>query len=63
MPNDDCIPCNSGGVEVHFEEKHWLALINSGVKGLGGELNTFTSYDAKRKWKKLEIIYDVEDRT
>ncbi len=63
MPNDDCIPCNSTGVEVHFEDKHWLALINAGVKGLGGELNTFTSYDAKRKWKKLEIIYDVEDRT
>ena len=63
MPNDDCIPCNSAGVELHFEDKHWLALITAGVKGLGGELNTLTCYDSKQQWKKLEIIYDVKDKT
>ncbi len=63
MPNEDCIPCNSTGAEQNFKEEHWLALINAGVKGLGGELNKFSSCDAKQKWKKLEIIYDIEDRT
>tara|TARA_B100000902_G_C26951015_1_gene735809 strand:- start:426 stop:623 length:198 start_codon:yes stop_codon:yes gene_type:complete len=63
MPNDDCIPCKSTGVEQNFEEKHWLALINAGVKGLGGELNTLSCYDSKKQWKKIEIIHDIKDRT
>ena len=40
--DDDCIPCTTTGVELHFEDKHWLALIERGVKGLGGDMNTLT---------------------
>ena len=60
--DDDCIPCTTTGVELHFEDNHWLALIERGVKGLGGDMNTLTCYDSKRQWKKLEIIYDVKDK-
>ena len=61
--HDDCVPCNTTGVELQFEDKHWLALIERGVQGLGGEITTLTCNDPKNQWKKIEIIYDIKDKT
>jgi len=57
--HDDCPGC---GDLPDLNEEQWLALISKGVEGLKGEMATVSCYDAKRKWKKVEIIYNIEDR-